>query len=669
MKKNLWKRMAVLACLTAALNLCACGNTETAVSDTPSGEESGADAAAADTQQEETPSNETETVTIYATNDMHGVVEGDEESGTIGLDQIAGIAASTENAVLVDAGDALQGASFATVGDGAHMVDMMNAAGYVAMAAGNHEFDRGADRLLANAEAADFPILSANAMQDGEPLLDAYTIVDVAGHKIGFIGVTTTNTLTSANPMSLGGVSFENEVETVEAAINEIKDETDAIILLAHLGDLDRAADVTSTELLEGLSEDALNSVTAVIDGHSHDVENTELNGIPILQTGTRNQGLDVLTIDFGSDGYTVTGDVMDYAAASAFELNEDGEAKMAEVQAAYEQCLSEIDPILAEDVALSGAPVWGGYIYYDYAEPRIVETTMGDLVTDAFRYYGEKFAENNALTMPVIGIENGGGISATFPYGSITRGDILNAFNHGNTVDVMKITPAQLYAALEGGLAMTGQDDTGLLVREDVSGSFLQVSGLTYTYDPAAEAGSKVVSVVLDDGTELARDDEKTELMMATNNYVSGFDAFTEAEKLGELGGEDAIVQDYVLYLTNDGKDTLTIDNVAGRIVIANDKSPENYEVVIPVKAAEGEYDFSGQEFEVSVDNGTPEKVSCEADGLHLTVAKGAHTIYLTESSDAIPVYVNNYSGSGTVTTADGYFHLYFTVDPEELK
>lgn len=667
MKKNLLRRLAALTAMTVTLSLCACGNAEPETTEAPAAEES--ENAAEETEQAENADREPATVTIYATNDMHGVVPEDEESMTIGLDRIAGIAASTENGLLVDAGDALQGASFATVGDGEYMVQMMNAAGYAAMAAGNHEFDRGADRLLANAESAEFPILSVNTMRDGSPLLEGYTIVDAAGYKIGFIGVTTTNTLTSANPTSLQGVTFENEIETVEAAVNEIKDDTDAIVILAHLGDLDRAADVTSKELIEGLSEDARNCVTAVIDGHSHDVENTEVGGVPVLQTGTRNQAIDVLVLDFTEDGCSAAGDVMDYAAASAFALDENGEARMAEVQSVYEQCLSEIDPILAEDVALSGAPVWGGYIYYDYAEPRIVETTMGDLVTDAFKYYGEKFAENNALTMPVIGIENGGGISATFPYGGITRGDILNAFNHGNTVDVMKITPAQLYAAIEGGLAMTGQDDTGLLVREEVSGSFLQVSGITYTYDPAAETGSKVVSVVLDDGTELARDDESTELIMATNNYVSGFDAFAGAEKLGELGGEDAIVQDYVLYLTNDGQDTLTIDNVAGRIVIANDKSPANYGVVIPVRTAEGEYDFSGQEFEVSVDNDTPKKVTCEADGLHLTVTQGAHTIYLTESSDAIPVYVNNYSGSGTVTTADGYFHLYFTVDPEELQ
>lgn len=174
---------------------------------------------------------------------------------------------------------------------------------------------------------------------------------------------------------------------------------------------------------------------------------------------------------------------------------------------AAYDKCVAEIDPVLAEEVARTGAPVWGGYIYYDYAEPRIVETTMGDLVADAFRYYGQIFADNNALPLPVIGVENGGGISATLPYGIVTRGDILNAFNHGNTVEVIKVYPSRIYTALELGLAMAGQDDMGRLLCEKPSGSFLQVSGITYSYDPAGEEGNKVVSVALDDGTQLSGD------------------------------------------------------------------------------------------------------------------------------------------------------------------
>lgn len=673
MKKISYKSTAVFLCVLMVLGLSACRGKkdvqETAVGSSQA--ETAETSEAASESEAGTQSREPAVVTIYSTNDIHGVVAESPDDGVIGLTQVAGIAASTENSVLLDAGDATQGAGFATVDNGAHVIEVMNAAGYKAMAAGNHEFDYGAEALLANAEKAQFPILSANTLKDGKPFLESHTVIEAAGYQIGVIGLTTASTSTSTNPEKLEGITFENEIETAKSEIGEIGDSVDAIVLVTHLGDNPLATGVTSQQLLDGLSSQELEKVAAVIDGHSHTVEETASGSIPIIQTGTRNTALGVVTLSFdGEGGFTADGTVWDYEKAAAYELNEDGEAAKAATTAAYDNCVIEIDPVLAEEVARTGAPIWGGYIYYDYAEPRIVETTMGDLVADAFKHYGEIFAENNALPLPVIGVENGGGISATLPYGIVTRGDILDAFNHGNTVDVIRVYPSQLYTALELGLSMTGQDDTGLLVREKPSGSFLQVSGITYTYDPAGEEGSKVVSVVLDDGTELSRDDEETDLLVVTNNYVTTFDGFNSTMKFGELGGEDAIVMDYILYLTNDGADTLTIDKPAGRILLANDKSPDTYDVVIPVQTPDGsEYDFAGTEFEIVIDNEAPGKVVCQKDGLHLTVSKSAHTFYLTESVDAVPVYANNYSGSGTVTTADGYYHLYFTVDPDTLQ
>ncbi len=668
------KLLAVLLCLTLALGLFACGDADTegenlpenANNDTATEAPEEEEPAQADDAEEPQNTREPAVITVYATNDLHGVVEGSEEDGIIGLPTVAGIAASTENAILIDAGDATQGASFATVGSGKFVIESMNAAGYDAMAAGNHDFDYGADALMANAEAAEFPILSANVMKDGEHLLDSNTVMEIAGYKIGIIGVTTTSTATSTNPEKLEGITFENEIESVKAQMAELSDEVDAFILVTHLGDNPVAANVTVQALLEGLTPEELWSIMAVVDGHSHTVEETMYGTVPIVQTGTRGTGLGVVTAAFNGEGsgFEASCEVWDYEKASQFELNEAGEAAKASAQAKIDECIVEIDPILAEELVLTGAPLWGGYIYYDYAEPRIVETTMGDLVTDAFKYYGDIFAEKNGVDAPVVGVENGGGISATLPYGIVTRGDVLEAFNHGNTVEVISCSPAQLYTALELGLTMTGQDSDGRLITEKPSGSFLQVSGFSYSYDPAGESGNKVVSVVLDDGTELSRDDEETAILVATNNYVTTFAGFSSSTKVGELGGEDELVTDYLLYLTNDGADTLTINNIAGRITIANDKSPDIYELVIPLKNPDGEpADCGGRQYELTIDNVAVEQCICNPEGIRLMLPKGPHTFYLTESVDATPVYVNNYSGSGTVTTADGYYHLYFTV------
>ena len=177
-----------------------------------------------------------DTVTIYTTNDLHGVVAGSDAS--IGLEQIAAIKASTPNALLIDAGDATQGASFATITQGADVIRAMNAAGYDAMAAGNHEFDYGVDQLKANESLAAFPLLAANVYgDDGYPLLTEQTTLNVGGHEICFIGVTTTATVTSTNPKLLNGVEFGDEIAAVGTLIDSFAPDVDAIVLVAHLGD------------------------------------------------------------------------------------------------------------------------------------------------------------------------------------------------------------------------------------------------------------------------------------------------------------------------------------------------------------------------------------------------------------------------------------------------
>lgn len=612
------------------------------------------------------------TVTLYTTNDIHGVVENSDSA--IGLAQAAGIAASTENGILVDAGDSTQGASFASITQGADVIRLMNAAGYHAMAAGNHEFDYGAEQLLSNAKLAEFPILSANTMRNGAPMLDQDTIVDVGGHKIGFIGLTTTSTATSSNPGKLENVTFADEVETAKAEIAKLKDSTDAIVLICHMGDNASAAKCTSGQLLDSLSDSERSEIAAVVDGHSHSFENSNHGNtsIPVIQTGTQFTSLGVITLTFGTDSVSASGRLMDYAEAMAYKLNDDGTAAVNKVNSALNEIKASQNAVLSEELCVNSTPLWGGYIYYDYAEPRIVETSYGDFVTDAFAASASTFAKRQNLTAPVIAVENGGGISATLPLGKVTRGDVLNAFNHGNMVEILQITPAQLYAALEAGLVVTGQDaKDGLLLRERVSGSFLQVSGFTYTYDPAGKAGEKVTSVVLDNKTALKRDDTTTALLLASNNYVTSFDAFAGAEKLGELGGEDIIVENYLSEQTSNGKSALSVPTKANRIRIANDQSPATYDVSIPIEdSGNGKTSLAGRVVHLQIDDGNEKSYTLDSSGrLNLTLAKGPHTLYLSESTDAKPVYVNNYSGSGTVTTKDGYYRLAFVVDASELS
>ncbi len=634
-----------------------------------------------DTPPEQFTPRENATVTIFTTNDMHGNLSGDGKN-VIGVVQAAAIKASTPNSLLVDAGDATQGASFASISQGADVIRMMNEAGYDLMAAGNHEFDYGSDVLLENAELANFPILAANVQKDGKTLLESSAVLEVAGYKIGFLGLTTVSTATSTNPTLLSGVTFGDEVEAAKREIAALKEKTDTIVLVCHMGDNEAAVSRTSEQLLSALSAEERAEIAAVIDGHSHTVEEKTAEGIPVVQTGVNFANLGKLTLTFtdGEDGATVSarGEVLDYAEAMGYTLTDAGREKANKVQEKLDAIELQQDEILEEVLCEVATPLWGGNITWEYSETRLVETSYGDFVTDAFRYYAERFAENEEIGIPVVAVENGGGISTPLPAwhsggANITRGDVLGAFNHGNLVEVLKVSPADLFAAIEKGLATTGQDDTGLLLRERVSGSFLHVSGLSYTYDPAGAEGSKVVKVQLADGTELSRTDTENKLLLATNNYVSTF--FPQREKLGELGGEDILIEDYILYLSGQNGGVLDYQCEYGRILIANDKSPETY--TIKLRVMRGDAPLANQTFHLFVDGADGDGVAVTTDGegyFTYTLSKGAHTLFLSETCNF--VYVNNYSGTNVAQgdeehkdfySKDGYYRGYFYVLPDE--
>lgn len=137
-------------------------------------------------------------VTIYHTNDMHGYVT--ESENVIGLAKIAALKASNDHSILVDAGDATQGLPIASLSKGADIIRLMNVASYDVMVAGNHEFDFGIDVLKQNVAAANFPILGANVYYNESPLLQDQTIIEKAGYRIGFFGISTTQTASSTNP-------------------------------------------------------------------------------------------------------------------------------------------------------------------------------------------------------------------------------------------------------------------------------------------------------------------------------------------------------------------------------------------------------------------------------------------------------------------------------------
>ena len=144
-------------------------------------------------------------IVILHTNDVHGAISG--------YAKVAALKDAYEArgayVLLMDAGDSIQGDPTVSTSEGATAVELMNLAGYDVASMGNHEFDYGYQNLKDLEADADFTIVDANVLYNGQVAFEdnvVFTAPD--GTKIGVFGLDTPETATKAHPAKIQGVTF-----------------------------------------------------------------------------------------------------------------------------------------------------------------------------------------------------------------------------------------------------------------------------------------------------------------------------------------------------------------------------------------------------------------------------------------------------------------------------
>ena len=134
---------------------------------------------------------------------------------------------------MLDAGDALVGSGkLGTKTQGEVIIAGMNLMGYDAMALGPRELALGAAVLGQRMEEAAFPMLSANAVASGTSDLAAqpYVLVDVAGRRVGILG------LTSPPPERLAGFQVLDAETAATRYVPELREQgAELVILLTNV--------------------------------------------------------------------------------------------------------------------------------------------------------------------------------------------------------------------------------------------------------------------------------------------------------------------------------------------------------------------------------------------------------------------------------------------------
>ena len=441
----------------------------------------------------ETPTPEMTTQTeqngeiiILFTSDIHcGVKSG---FGVIGLAQIREMFASNGNAVLLaDDGDAVQGDALGTLTKGEAIIELMNALHYDVAIPGNHEFDYGMEEFINLTEKAEYPYISCNFNKQGELMLDPYVILEAAGKKIGFVGVTTPETLTSSSPASFmdenGNTVYgfmqdgtgDQLIDAIQENVDKARmDGADYVILMGHIGNEERSEPYNFQTIIERTS-----GFDAFIDGHSHDTDQVTMNnkeGKPVVRSacGTKLEGIGYIHIS--PENETIKGGVISWHNAETvpelFGLHNEMSEPVKEVYAALEGtlkvkvCESAYDLVIHDPTKKNedGSPL------------RIVrtrETNLANLVADGIR----------TETGADIAIMNAAGIRDGLKAGDITYGDIMRVLPFSNQICVAEVTGQQLLDCLEWGARYCPEECNGLM----------HPSGMTYQIDVGVKSNVSV--------------------------------------------------------------------------------------------------------------------------------------------------------------------------------
>lgn len=446
------------------------------------------------------------TISVVHVNDTHGRVEENEKNGELGFAKLKTYYDNknvANNALLLNAGDVVHGTTFATISSGDSVVNVMNQMGFDAMTAGNHDFNYGYQRLIELNEKANFPIFAANVVnEEGNNILDADSIIDIDGVKVGLFGLATEETKTKSSPANTEGLTFVNSIETAKNEVANLKNQgAQVIICLSHLGE-DKESVETSTKLAENVE-----GIDLIVDGHSHtELQNGRYVGNTLIAQAKAHGyfiGDVTLLLDKNNKVVAKNASLKPYSRMKYLHANKDTLDQI-------ESVTNENKKVLDQKVGETKVDLIGARDMV-----RTSETNLGDFVTDVMI----------KATGADVAITNGGGIRESIAAGSITKGDVLTVFPFTNFAVTLEVKGSVIKDALEHGLSEAPNS----------AGKFPQIGGMVVKYDATKPAGQRVSEITIKGE---AYDPEKT-YTLVTNDFMAiggdGYEMLKDQTKLAE--------------------------------------------------------------------------------------------------------------------------------------
>lgn len=406
---------------------------------------------------------------ILHTNDTHSLImpDADGKGGVLPRKAIIdSVRRANRDVLLIDAGDKVQGTLYFKFFKGDVEYPLQNMLGVDISILGNHEFDNGLEALAAQERKLKSERLSANYDFTGTPaegLFKPYTIKNIGGKKVGFIGL-------NINPESLiaeanyEGMKFLEIIETANKTASFLKNrkKCDLVVAVTHIGYTKSTDRVNDPELAR-----ASKDIDIIIGGHSHTlidpaapdkypsiVENADGRPVLIVQTGKSGKYIGQIRIDLDRLKKTTPADY-EYSLIEVTDrfsedlLDKKIKSFLQPFTDSLESVKSNIIGTAAQDFINEGRtgafPNWAA----DFG------SWYGNLILDSLRQ------TNPSLPRLDFAIMNVGGIRNPIPTGKVSKGQIMNCFPFSNKFVIMEISGKDIIetlavAAKKGGEAVS---------------------------------------------------------------------------------------------------------------------------------------------------------------------------------------------------------------------
>ncbi len=414
-------------------------------------------------------------LTILYTSDLAAryqpVEQGDDYMA--GWGHLAGVIQSIRsdgtNVLLLDPGDYLDEKQIlCQEEDAIRVIEILNAMQYDVMGIGMDELNWGTRGMFKRLRHARFPVVSTNLAPagTGDPPAFPYWVVHRADLRIGILGVLSPATKNELVGMHLQDLTILPPAEAITRHAEKLSRIVDLLIVLSYMDD----------EANRQLARE-VPMIDVIIGGFGHKTPQspTTEGGTLITHAGSGANQLGRLDLRFSQ------GRIRQWEH-QMLTIDSDKEPDPRITALVSEAAIAE--QILRAEVL--------GQITEPLLRQESGESNIGNWMADAMR----------AAAGTDIAFQNSSGIRKDLPEGFITQGDLFD-LNYYNTILRFELSGSQIRSLLE--LNCTERKD------------FLQVSGLTYVYDPKREPGSRLMKVTVK-GQPL---EDSVIYSVATNHFV----------------------------------------------------------------------------------------------------------------------------------------------------